>query len=190
MLRAAFLDRDGVLNRPISRNGSAGSPRSLEEFELVDSAAQCVGKLHAAEFLVIVVTNQPDLARGILDPKELDRMHNLLKETTSLDAIYTCPHDDMDACTCRKPKPGLLLLAAKEWGIALDESYMVGDSWKDIEAGNAAGCKTFLIESTWNPKSRIRSTYHVRDLKVATEMIVLGSRPAEKRTCANKSIFQ
>lgn len=171
MRQAVFLDRDGVLNRPILRNCSPGSPRYFEEFELLDGAVQCVNKLRSAGLLVIVVTNQPDVARGLLEPTELVRMHHWLKQATLVNAVYTCPHDDRDACSCRKPKPGLLLRAAEEWDIALTMSYMVGDSWKDIEAGTAAGCQTILVEPILPQTREVRPTYNVRNLPDATEMI-------------------
>ena len=177
MRQAAFLDRDGVLNKPILRDGSVGSPRSLEEFELFEDAVECVTKLHAAGLLVIVVSNQPDVARGSLDPQVLERMHDWLKRATAVDAIYACPHDDVDNCFCRKPKPGLLLRSASEWGIALSASYMVGDSWKDIDAGNSAGCQTFLVGPLRGQTEQMRASYCVSDLRSAVEMITLHRAP-------------
>ena len=190
MRQAAFLDRDGVLNKPILRNGSVGSPRSLAEFELFEDAVDCVAKLQAAGLLVIVVTNQPDVARGTLDPKELERMHDWLKRTTAVDAIYACSHDDGDNCFCRKPKPGLLLRAASEWSITLSTSYMVGDSWKDIDAGNSAGCQTFLVDPAQSQTGQTRASYRVRDLRSAVEMITLRSTPRMNPFRINRAIFK
>ncbi len=145
MRRAVFLDRDGVLNRTVLREGRAVSPRKLAEFELLPRVREAVEALKRAELLAIVVTNQPDIARGQLDRAELERMHERLREQVPVEAIYTCPHDDADGCACRKPKPGLLLRAAQEWNAGLAESFLVGDSWKDVLAGKTAGCTSILI---------------------------------------------
>lgn len=185
---AAFLDRDGVLNKPILRSACVGSPRCLEEFDLVAGAAQAVAMLRDAGLLVIVVTNQPEVARGLIAPAQLERMHRRLKEATAVDAIYTCPHDDRHACSCRKPSPGLLLQAAAEWRIALGISYMVGDSWKDIEAGTAAGCQTFLVDPQWPRAPQVKPSHHVRDLRVAAEMIAALARPNGKDTFCGRTI--
>ncbi len=171
MRRAAFLDRDGVLNKPILQCGGVRSPRRLEEFELLPGTARAVATLRRAGLLVIVVTNQPDVARGLLEPAELERIHRRCREVAAVDAIYACCHDDPESCLCRKPKPGLLLQAARDWGIALTASYLVGDSWKDIEAGAAAGCRTLLVDSLVPQTRDVRPSYRVRNLQVAAEVI-------------------
>jgi D-glycero-D-manno-heptose 1,7-bisphosphate phosphatase len=171
MRSAAFLDRDGVLNKPVPRDGSRGSPRSLREFELVEGAGEAVRTLRNAGLLVIVVTNQPDVSRGLLDPAELNRIHDRLRDATTVDAIYTCPHDDQDVCSCRKPRPGLLLRAAAEWDISIVSSFMIGDTWKDIAAGSAVGCKTFLVGSLLDHPWKLEPSYKVRDLRAAAEII-------------------
>jgi len=147
MRSAVFLDRDGVLNRTVMRDGRAASPRALGEFHLLPGVRAAAETLDAAGLLAIVVTNQPDLARGRLDCAELDRMHEHLCKHVRVAAIYICPHDDADGCACRKPKPGLLLRAARDWNIRLEQSWMVGDTGKDIEAGKAASCTTLWIGS-------------------------------------------
>lgn len=156
MRRAVFFDRDGVLNRVVMRVGEGGapaivgSPRHIAEFELAEGAAEVVGRLRGAGFLVFVVTNQPDLARGLLEPAELEAMSSRLREEVGVDEVVVCPHDDRDGCGCRKPKPGMLEELASRWGVALDSSYMVGDSWRDMEAGRAAGCRTVLVRWPYN----------------------------------------
>lgn len=144
--RAVFLDRDGVLNKPRVVNGLPYPPRTAAEVELTDGIVDTLHRLKAAGFVLIVVTNQPDVARGTLRMDEVEAVHARLAELLPLDAFYCCPHDDADACACRKPKPGMLLEAARAWGIDLAASFMVGDRWRDIDAGNAAGCTTVFID--------------------------------------------
>jgi D-glycero-D-manno-heptose 1,7-bisphosphate phosphatase len=143
--RAVFLDRDGVLNEMVRRDGERGSPRRVEEFRVVAGAPAAVARLRARGFVVFVVTNQPDLARGRVTPSEMDRIMSRLLSVVALDDVALCPHDDADACTCRKPKPGMLQALAERWQVDLGESFMVGDTWKDVAAGRAAGCRTVLI---------------------------------------------
>jgi len=145
MTRAVFLDRDGVLNKAYIRNGKPYSPDTVEEMIIVPDAAEALQRLRRHGFRLIVATNQPDIARKRLTRGEVDAMNAHLRERLPLDSIEVCPHDDADNCDCRKPKPGLLVNAAKREGIALDESFMIGDRYRDIEAGHSAGCRTILI---------------------------------------------
>ena len=145
MTRAVFLDRDGVLNKAYIRNGKPYSPDMIEEMIIVPDAAEALDRLHRHGFRLIVATNQPDIARKRLTREQVDAMNAHLHGKLPLDAIEVCAHDDADNCDCRKPKPGLLLNAAKRDGIALDESFMIGDRFRDIEAGDRAGCRTILI---------------------------------------------
>src|SRR5262249_54709170 len=125
--RAVFLDRDGVLNPLEHRNGRPRAPVSLDTFELYPWAAECVGRLRAAGYVCVVVTNQPEVATGELAPEVLDAIHARLRRETGVDGIYACPHRDEHGCECRKPKPGMLLRAAKEHAIDLSASFLVGD---------------------------------------------------------------
>lgn len=170
---AVFLDRDGVLNEVVMRDDGAvvGSPRSVEEFELVENAAHLVSRLHDAGFLVFVVTNQPDLSRGLLDPHISDSISEILLEEVGVDEVRVCPHDDQDHCGCRKPLPGMLYALAEGWGVDLEASYMVGDSWRDIDAGRAAGCRTILLRRSYN--EGVSADLVVSDL-VGVEESVLG----------------
>ena len=149
-----FLDRDGVLTDPVLRDGRTRAPLSLETLRIRPDAAEQVGRLHDAGFLAVVVTNQPEVATGELSPAVLDEMHARLRRTTGVDAIYTCPHTDADACSCRKPEPGLLRRAADDLGIGLGASFLVGDRWRDIDAGRAAGCTTILVEGAESEGAR------------------------------------
>lgn len=145
MRRAVFLDRDGVINANIERDGRLLAPRSLDQFVIMPGVKEAVTKLREAGFVVIVVTNQPDIATGHITRALLDRMHEKLSTELAVDDIKVCPHVDADKCACRKPKPGLLREAAAERGIDLSASFMVGDRLSDMGAGKAAGCSTVWI---------------------------------------------
>jgi D-glycero-D-manno-heptose 1,7-bisphosphate phosphatase len=147
---AVFLDRDGVLNEVVRRDGAAASPRRAAEFRITEGAAEAVDGLRQAGFLVFVVTNQPDLARGSLEPAEHDWIMAALRAAVTIDDIAICPHDDADGCGCRKPEPGLLLMLAERHGVDLARSVLVGDGWRDIEAGRRAGCRTVLLQRDYN----------------------------------------
>jgi D-glycero-D-manno-heptose 1,7-bisphosphate phosphatase len=143
--RAVFLDRDGVISANVQHDGRPVAPTSMADFCIlpgVEKATQCLKELG---FILIVVTNQPDISTGRNTMATLDRMHDEMRRRLPLDEIKVCTHVDADACHCRKPKPGLLLDAARERGIDLSKSIMIGDRWRDIEAGQAAGCSTILI---------------------------------------------
>ena len=172
MPAAVFLDRDGVLNKLVFREGRGASPRRFEDFELLPGAGGAVESIRRAGLLAVVVTNQPDLSRGALDPAELDRMHNFLQSTARVHAIYVCPHDGRDRCDCRKPKPGLLLHAAKDLAIELGRSYLVGDSWRDIEAGRAGGCVTLLVAPQDQQRTGVAPHFQVPNLLAAVEVIL------------------
>lgn len=145
MRRAVFLDRDGVLNRAILLHGKPHPPANVAEFEILPGAVEACRALKEAGFVLIVVTNQPDVARGTQQRSVVEAINDTLLSVVPLDDIKVCYHDDQDHCSCRKPLPGLLIEAAKEWQIDLSASFMVGDRWKDIESGLRAGCRTILI---------------------------------------------
>lgn len=142
---AVFLDRDGVLNRVVLREGKPYPPESVDSLELVDDALTAARRLKQLDFELIVVTNQPDIARGTQTRVVVDAMHAKLASLLPLDGFYVCDHDG-DGCDCRKPKPGLLLRASRERGLALGESFLIGDRWRDVDAGAAAGVRTIWID--------------------------------------------
>jgi D-glycero-D-manno-heptose 1,7-bisphosphate phosphatase len=145
--RAAFLDRDGVINANVPRDGRPVAPTRIEELRILPGVAEAIAKLKAEQFMVIVVTNQPDLATGRLTRAALQAIHDELLRRLPIDDIKICPHTAADACPCRKPKPGMLVEAAAEYEIALNNSFVIGDRISDIEAGIAAGCGlTALID--------------------------------------------
>ena len=141
-----FLDRDGVLNRAVTRDGKPYPPANVSELEIVPDAAEALAALKAAGFLLYVATNQPDIARGTQTRIAVDAIHAEMAARLPIDAFYVCPHDDPDGCDCRKPKPGLLQQAASEHAISLPDSFMIGDRWRDVEAGRRAGCRTIWLD--------------------------------------------
>ena len=168
--RAAFLDRDGVLVETLVRNNRAFAPVSLAEFRLEPDAGLQVGRLARAGLLPIVVTNQPEVARGIIAPAILEEMHERLRKAVPVEDIFVCAHDGPDGCGCRKPKPGMLKAAAAKWGIDLAGSFMVGDRSSDVEAGQAAGCYTVLIERSYSGTASPGARAH--DLATAVDAVL------------------
>lgn len=144
--RAVFLDRDGVLTIPQFRDGRSFAPRSLSEFKVYPDAPLAVRRLREAGFLVVVATNQPDVANGLTRREIVEEMHRRLHEAMPLDAIKVCFHSKGEGCACRKPRPGMLVEASRELGIDLASSFMVGDRSSDVEAGRAAGCRAVFVD--------------------------------------------
>ncbi|MEW5982072.1 MAG: HAD family hydrolase [Acidobacteriota bacterium] len=148
--RAVFLDRDGTLNRAVVRNGKPHPPATAQELEILPGVREGLGALRAAGCLLIVVTNQPDVAKGTLTQATVDEIHARLVEALPIDEVLVCPHDDRTDCQCRKPKAGMVIDAARRHGIDLAASFMIGDRWRDIEAGRTAGCRTVFIDRHYN----------------------------------------
>ncbi len=144
--RAVFLDRDGVLNRAAVRDGKPHPPATLAELEVLPDTPKALEALHGAGFALIGVTNQPDVARGAQRRETVEAINASLLRGLPLSEILVCYHDDADGCECRKPRPGLLRRAAARHGIDLFASFMVGDRWRDVEAGRRAGCATLFID--------------------------------------------
>jgi len=142
---AVFLDRDGVLNETGMRHGVPTPPPGVEHFRLLPRVAEACAALAASGLVLVVVTNQPDVSRGTLDPSELDRIHRRLNDLLPLDAIYVCTHDEADGCPCRKPRPGMILKAAADLELDLNRSVCVGDRWRDIDAALHAGVRSVHI---------------------------------------------
>jgi D-glycero-D-manno-heptose 1,7-bisphosphate phosphatase len=147
--RAVFLDRDGVLNEVFMRNGLPESPPTVHELRVYPDVPDCLHRLRSAGFALVMTTNQPNVARGIQTRETVDAMNNHLAMTLQLDEVRVCYHDDIDSCACRKPKPGLLT-AAPYYDLA--NSYMVGDRWRDVDAGRAAGCSTIWIDRGYSER--------------------------------------
>ena len=172
--RAVFLDRDGVVNKIVFRGGQPESPRILEEFVINDGIRETARRLKDAGFRIIVVSNQPDVARGRITQGILDLMNERVTSEIPVDDIYVCPHDDSQQCACRKPKPGMLMDATSRWNIDPSSSFMIGDTRKDMEAGKAAGCKTILLDASYNQATRC--DFRARSLSEAVDIILKASR--------------
>ena len=147
--KAFFLDRDGVLNGVHVRGGLPYPPKVISELELLPGVSKAVELLKENNFEIVVVTNQPDVARGKTSREVVEEFHKYIMKSLKINYFYTCFHDDDDNCACRKPKPGLILEAAQKLNICLARSFMVGDRWKDIAAGQAAGCECFYIKNSY-----------------------------------------
>lgn len=174
MRRAVFLDRDGVINQSVVRDGKPYPPESASEMKILPGVPDALSSLRRAGFLNIVVTNQPDVATGKLDLQTVEAMHRRLREELALDDIKVCYHRDVDRCECRKPKPGMLLRAARELDIDLGRSFMVGDRWRDVAAGQAAGCASFFIDYGYREKRPEPPYISVKSLADAGARILAG----------------
>jgi D-sedoheptulose 7-phosphate isomerase len=173
---AVFLDRDGVINRPVIRDGKPFPPSSLEELELLPDVTKSLLDLKAQGFALFVITNQPDVARLTQKREAVEHIHQSLSSSLPIDDIFVCYHDDADNCACRKPRPGLLFEAQRKHNIDLSRSFFVGDRWRDIDAGHAAGCKTILIDYGYRerkPSQPPEAT--VRSLREAADWIIASS---------------
>jgi D-glycero-D-manno-heptose 1,7-bisphosphate phosphatase len=178
--RAVFLDRDGVLNRAVVRGGRPYPPATVEEFEILQGVAEAARRLRDAGFLLIGATNQPDVARGTQRREVVEAMNARLLEAMPIAEIRVC-YEDGDDCPRRKPNPGLLLEAAEEHGIDLAASYMVGDRWRDVEAGRRAGCRTVFIDRCYDERRPDPPADHdADDLTDAADWILSDT---ERRNC-------
>jgi D-glycero-D-manno-heptose 1,7-bisphosphate phosphatase len=173
---AVFFDRDGVLNEAIVRNGRPYPPGGLSELVITFGARAALEELKREGFLLIITTNQPDVARGNANRTDVDKINAQLAAILPLDAIEVCEHDDKEQCDCRKPKPGMILRAREKLGVNLGRSFMVGDRWRDIEAGRRAGCRTILIGNGYGETFPYAPTIRLASLQGATSWIIQQSR--------------
>jgi D-glycero-D-manno-heptose 1,7-bisphosphate phosphatase len=178
--KAVFLDRDGVINRAVVRDGKPFPPAGLHDFEILPGVEAALQMLREHGFWLCVVTNQPDVARGTQDRSVVEAMHDHLRDRLPLDAFQVCYHDDSDACNCRKPKPGLLLEAAAENAIALTDSYMIGDRWRDIDCGYSANCTTIFIDRGYREALRAQPHFRASDLQGAARIITSREAPSRE----------
>ena len=172
--RAVFLDRDGVINRAMEHDGKPYPPTSLAEFEILPEVPAALAKLKAAGFLLVVATNQPDVGRGTLAIEVVEKIHEHMVAQLPIDRVEVCfhPGQGLSDCGCRKPKPGMLFHAAKELNIDLAHSWMVGDRWRDVDCGRAAGCKTIFIDRGYSEELRQKPDFSARDLAEAAAIIL------------------
>lgn len=174
MKPAVFLDRDGVVNLAYTRDGKGYPPKDLGELIILPGVRESVKKLKGIGFEVVVVTNQPDISNGNSSYEMVHKLHKQIESLTGLENFYVCPHVENDNCVCRKPMPGLLLKAAKDLKLDLKKSYMVGDRWRDIGAGQRAGCKCLFIDYNYREERPKEPFVTVVSLLHATELIMGG----------------
>jgi D-glycero-D-manno-heptose 1,7-bisphosphate phosphatase len=172
MRRAVFLDRDGVINQAVVREGKPYPPANLAEMKVLPGVSEALTALHEAGLMLIVVTNQPDVGRGTTPKAIVEEINHSLANRLPIDEFRTCYHDNGDGCECRKPLPGALIAAAKDHDIDLSNSFMVGDRWRDTEAGERAGCKTFFIDYGYAEKQPETVDYRVQSLAEAANIIL------------------
>ena len=170
--RVIFLDRDGVLNRAFPDGGTTRPPQSVAELELLPGVPAALARLHAAGFQLVVVTNQPDVARGKQNRAAVEEINAKLSAELPLLGVFACYHDTADRCACRKPKPGMLLAAAATWGLDLRTAFLVGDRWSDIAAAHAAGCRGVLIDTPFGQPERCSPDHTAADIAGATDWIL------------------
>lgn len=171
-MKAVFLDRDGVVNKAIVKDRKPYPPANLTELEILPDVALALNNLYKRRYKLIVVTNQPDVARGTVGLETVKEINSFLQRQLPIDDFFCCFHDNSDGCECRKPKPGAILSAAQKYDIDLTQSFMVGDRWRDIEAGISAGCKTIFLDYGYDEKQPIYLDYRVKSLYEASQIIL------------------
>ncbi len=170
-LKAVFLDRDGTLNRAILRGGLPFSAKNVDEVELLPGVTTAVDMFKEMNYMPIIITNQPDVARGFITQRASEEINYLIQEKLKINHSYICFHDDSDNCICRKPKAGLIIQASKELNIDLSRSIMVGDRWKDIMAGQAAGCTSYYIDKEYKEQKPQQPFTVVESLLHAAQIV-------------------
>jgi len=178
MTRAVFLDRDGVINRAIERDGFPYAPTNLSEFQIYPEVPAACAKLKTAGFLLIVATNQPDVGRGEMKQEIVEQIHTEMCRELPIDRVEVCYDSGRDPVESefRKPKPGMLLRAARDLQIDLAQSWMVGDRWRDIDCGHAAGCKTVLIDRHYAEALKQKPDFSAGNLAEAADIILHESK--------------
>ena len=180
MKRAVFLDRDGVINRAVVQDGKPFPPRSAAEVEVLPDARDALLRLRGAGYMLIVVTNQPDVARGTQTQAAVEEINARLANELAIDEFMVCYHDDSAGCACRKPSPGGLIEAAARHELDLENSYIVGDRWRDVEAGQRVGCTPFFIDYGYSERQPQPPFLRVRTLAEAAEQIVTATPRSPK----------
>jgi D-glycero-D-manno-heptose 1,7-bisphosphate phosphatase len=174
--KAVFLDRDGVLNEALVRGGKPFSPMTISEVVIPSDVPNALARLRENGFRLIMVTNQPDIARGKQSRESVYAINHYLKDRLCIDVVEVCEHDDADGCDCRKPMPGMLLRAAARDHVILSDSFMVGDRWRDIEAGRRAGCRTILIGDGYAEGLKSLPDLAVVNLSAAVDWILAPTK--------------
>lgn len=176
--RAVFLDRDGVINRALERARKPYPPTMLAEFEILPEVFAACAKLKVAGFILVVATNQPDVGRGTLAKETVEKIHAHMTTQLPIDRVEVCYHPGkgLSDCDCRKPKPGMLLRTARELNIDLAQSWMVGDRWRDVDCGHAAGCKTIFIDRGYAEELKQKPDFFARHLDEAADIILAQAK--------------
>jgi D-glycero-D-manno-heptose 1,7-bisphosphate phosphatase len=172
--RAIFLDRDGVINRPLIRAGRPYPPATLDKFEILPGVLEACQLLKKLGFLLVIATNQPDVGRGTLARGAVETIHTWMSQQLPIDRVMTCFHGGAvygDPCECRKPRPGMLLQAAEALKIDLAKSFMIGDRWRDVDCGFNAGCKTIFVDWDYEENLKRVPNFSAHDLLDAAKLI-------------------
>lgn len=177
--RAVFLDRDGVVNEAVVRDGRPYPPGSPDDVVVVAGMPEACARLRSAGFAVVIVTNQPDVARGRQSAGAVAAINAAVRRRVEVDGLYACLHDDADGCGCRKPKAGMLVAGAADLGLDLGRSFMVGDRWSDVAAGREAGCTTVYIDRGYEER-RAEGYDHVAPDPVAAVDWIIGTSQGEE----------
>ena len=168
--RAIFLDRDGVINKPIVRNGKPYAPRKFDDFILLPDVELSIHEMVRMGFLVFVVTNQPDIGNGLVELNEIKRMHELIQKLP-INQIYMCPHSQTDLCNCRKPKPGMIWRARDKHDLLLEKSYFIGDRKTDMEAAFNAGCLSIFIDYGYKESTNVEANYSCKSIMETLDFV-------------------
>ena len=169
--KAIFLDRDGVLNKAIVRNRKPYPPSTIDELEILEGVYEGIQLLKHSGYKLIVITNQPDVARGLTTIEKVNEINNSIIQLLNVDEIICCFHDDSEDCECRKPKPGMILDAVKKWDIDLSVSYLIGDRWRDIQTAKNIGLTSILIKYDYDEK-KINANFECNNLEEAANFIL------------------
>ena len=172
MNKAIFLDRDGVISKTFLINGKSFAPRKFKDFKIFSSSVKSIKRLKLAGYMVFVVTNQPDVGKKLISKNTLQKMHNKIIKEIKVDKIYSCIHTQNTGCYCRKPKPGMILKAAKKYNIDLKQSFMIGDRASDIKAGLKAKCRSIFLDKKYKEQKPKTQEATFSNLTEATKYIL------------------
>ena len=171
LTKAFFLDRDGVINQSLIYKGKPIAPTNLANFKIIKDVKKSLIYLKEKGFLTIIISNQPDISKGLLDKSILKKMNKKIKEKLKIDDIFICKHVNTDRCNCRKPKLGMALEAKKKWNIDLKNSYLIGDRWRDIYLANRLKIKCFYIDKNYSEKKPKKYNFKVKNLFHAIKIL-------------------
>jgi D-glycero-D-manno-heptose 1,7-bisphosphate phosphatase len=178
--RVVFLDRDGVLNKAFPEGDTTRPPMNVDELELLPGVPEALGRLRESGYVLVVVTNQPDVARGKQSRAAVEAINARMSAELPLLDVFACYHDNADRCHCRKPKPGLLLAAAAKWNLDTATAFLIGDRWSDIVAAHAAGCRGVLIDTPFSNAEKCSPDFRAKDITTAVDWILANTEHAAR----------